>query len=174
MKEPNYVNIVFQIYSYLIESKEDSYKDKKKEKLEFLASFRTEVIKLLTPTYYDLFKKEATSLLHQFFIFYATYDDYYIEGLKFFSLFDQILKERKFNPIKAYLFYFAYQTKKYNTKEVKDILSQTLINAEITDNRSYLDFCMYCFYRGIYYLEKKDYDEESLKEDFNTIYKYYC
>ena len=157
MKEPNYVNIVFQIYSYLIETKEDSYKDKKKEKLEFLASFRTEVIKLLTPTYYDLFKKEATSLLHQFFIFYATYDDYYIEGLKFFSLFDQILKERKFNPIKAYLFYFAYQTKKYNTKEVKDILSQTLINAEITDNRSYLDFCMYCFYRGIYYLEKKDY-----------------
>jgi hypothetical protein len=38
--------MVFQIYSYLIESKEDSYKDKKKEKLEFLASFRTEVIKL--------------------------------------------------------------------------------------------------------------------------------
>ena len=78
MKEPNYVNIVFQIYSYLIESKEDSYKDKKKEKLEFLASFRTEVIKLLTPTYYDLFKNEATKLLHQFFIFYVTYDDYYI------------------------------------------------------------------------------------------------
>jgi hypothetical protein len=130
-----------------------------------LASFRTEVIKLLTPTYYDLFKKEATTLLHKLFIFYATYEDYYIEGLKFFSLFEEILKERKYNPIKAYLFYFAYQTKKFNTKEVKDILSQTLINAEITDNRSYLDFCMYCFYRGIYYLEKRDY--------YMTTY-YYC
>ena len=145
--------------------KEDSYKDEKKEKLEFFASFRPEVIMLLTPTYYDLYKNEATTLLRQFFIFYATYDDYYIEGLKFFSLFKEILKERKFNPIKAYLFYFAYQTKKYNTKEVKDILSQTLINAEITDNRSYLDFCMYCFYRGIYYLEKRDY--------YMTSY-YYC
>ena len=165
LKEPNYVNIVFQIYDYLIDSKEGSYKDEKKEKLEFLASFRTEVIKLLTPTYYDLFKKEATTLLHKLFIFYATYEDYYIEGLKFFSLFEEILKERKYNPIKAYLFYFAYQTKKFNTKEVKDILSQTLINAEITDNRSYLDFCMYCFYRGIYYLEKRDY--------YMTTY-YYC
>lgn len=157
MKEPNFIHIALQIYSLLIDSREDSYKDEKKEKLEFLTSFRQEVITLLTPTYYDVFKKEATTLLRQFFIFYATYDDYYIEGLKFFSLFEEILKERKFNQIKAYLFYFAYQTKKYNTKEVKDILSQTLINAEITDNRAYLDFCIYCFYRGIYYLEKRDY-----------------
>jgi hypothetical protein len=95
--------------------------------------------------------------LHQYFLFYATYEDYYIEGLKFFSLFPDFLKEEKFNPMKAYIFYFAYQLKKFSSKEVKDILAQTLLNAEIMDSKTYLDFCMYCFYRGLYCLEKRDY-----------------
>ena len=70
MKDPNLVGLVLKIYSFLIDLKEDSYKDEKKEKLEFFASFRPEVIMLLTPTYYDLYKNEATTLLRQFFIFY--------------------------------------------------------------------------------------------------------
>jgi len=165
LKDPNLVNLVFQVYSFLIDINENSFKDPKKEKLEYLASFKPELLKFLTPLNYELFSKEVSFLLHQFFIFYATYEDYYIEGLKFFSSFGEILKEEKFNTMKAYLFYFAYQAKRYNSKEVKNILSQTLINANITDNKSYLDFCMYCFYRGIYYLERKDY--------YMTSY-YYC
>ena len=48
-------------------------------------------------------------------------------------------------------------TKKYSSQEVKDILNQTLLNVSLSDNKSYLDFCMYCFYRGMYCLEKKDF-----------------
>lgn len=126
-------------------------------KLEFFASIKTEIVKLLTPLNFDIHRKEAITLIHQFFLFYASYEDYYIEGLKFFSLFTDILKEEKFNPMKAYIFYFAYQLKKFSSKEVKDILAQTLLNAEIMDSKTYLDFCMYCFYRGLYCLEKRDY-----------------
>lgn len=68
-----------------------------------------------------------------------------------------MIKAQTFNSIKAFLFYFAYQLRKYDTEEVKALLNQKLLNAFIEDNKSYLDFCMYCFYRGMYFIEKKDF-----------------
>ena len=38
---------------------------------------------------------------------------------------------------------------------VKELLSQELLAEEITDPKVYLDFCMYCFFKGLYYIEKK-------------------
>ena len=112
---------------------------------------------MITPDNYENIYKEASTLLRQFFEFYATYSEYHIEGLKFFSMFPEMIKQEEFNSIKAFLFYFAYQTKRYCSKEVQVLLGQNLINATILDNKTYLDFCMYCFYRGIYCLEKKDF-----------------
>ena len=40
---------------------------------------------------------------------------------------------------------------------VKELLSQELLTAEITDPKVYLDFCMYCFFKGLYYIERKNY-----------------
>ena len=151
------ISITLKIYGILIELKEDVYKDPKKEKLEFLMSFKQELLKMITPENYDSLESEITGLLRKFFIFYATYEEYYIEGLKFFSLFQNIIKKEQFNSIKAFIVYFAYQIKRYNSKEVKEIFSQSLINANIINNKIYLDFCMYCFYRGLLYLENKDF-----------------
>ena len=157
VKNSDAISYALKIYGALIDIKENTYKDPKKDKLEFLMSFKAELIKMITPDNYDTLERELTNLLRRFFIFYATYEDYHIEGLKFFSLFPEIIKREQFNSIKAFLFYFAYQIKRYNTKEVKEILSQSLINANIITNKIYLDFCMYCFYRGMLYLEKKDF-----------------
>ena len=140
----------------MINLKFKSFKEEK-QKLEFLESFKPDLIQIITQTNYDDIYKEASTLLRQIFAFYASNDEYFIEGLKFFSLFPEIIKHEEFNCIKAFLFYFAYQTKKYCSKEVQVLLGQNLINAYILDNKTYLDFCMYCFYRGIYCLEKKDY-----------------
>lgn len=41
---------------------------------------------------------------------------------------------------------------------VKELLSQHLIGGVLTESSCYLDFCMYCFYRGMYYLENKNYN----------------
>ena len=133
--------------------------------MEFLESFKLSLLQMITLKTYDEISKEVSTLLRQFFEFYASNDEYLIEGLKFFSLFPDIIKLEEFNSIKAFLFYFAYQTKRYCSKEVQVLLAQNLINALILDNKTYLDFCMYCFYRGIYCLEKKDY--------YMTSY-YYC
>lgn len=40
---------------------------------------------------------------------------------------------------------------------VKELLSQHLLFTTLTEPGIYLDFSMYCFYRGMYYLEKKNY-----------------
>ena len=84
-KDPQLSLVSLTIYSYLIDSKENTYKDPKVNKLEFLASIKTEVVKLLTPLNCDIHRKEAITLLHQYFLFYATYEDYYIEGIFFIS-----------------------------------------------------------------------------------------
>ena len=55
------------------------------------------------------------------------------------------------------MFYFAYRTKRYNTPMVKELLSQVFLNAAITEGEEYLEFCMYCFYKGLYYIEKKNF-----------------
>ena len=147
---------LIKIYTILIGIKENSFKDSK-QKLEFFASFRPELLKIITLENYEKNRREINALIRNLFTFYAANEEYNIEGFKFFSLFPEITKQDKFNSFKAFLFYFAYITKTYNTKEVKEILEQSLINATIVDNKTYLDFCMYCYYRGLYYLEKMDF-----------------
>ena len=120
-------------------------------------SFKNELTQLITLELFNKFSEEALDVLRHFFKFYASNEEYLIEGLKFFSLFPNIIKIQKFNSVKAFLFYFAYQTKKYNFPQVKELLGQELLNVNITDPKIYLEFCMYCFYKGLYYIEKKNY-----------------
>ena len=44
----------------------------------------------LSPDKFDVFEREISNLLRKFFVFYGTYEEYHIEGLKFFSLFPEI------------------------------------------------------------------------------------
>ena len=128
-----------------------------KKKLEFYNSFSQELTRIVT---LDLYLKSClipNKVLRQFFTFFASYEEYYVEGLKYFSRFPVFIKAQSFNSIKAFLFYFAYQTKRFNSEEVKILLNQKLINASIVDNKSYLDFCMYYFYRGLYCIQNKDF-----------------
>ena len=118
---------------------------------------KNEVIQLITLDLFNKFPEEPLDVLRHFFKFYAENDELLVEGLKFFSLFPQITKLQKFNSLKAFLIYFAYQTKKYNTIQVKELLSQELVNANITDPKIYSEFCMFCFYKGLYYIERKNY-----------------
>ena len=140
----------------------DIFEDKNiadpKKKLEYLNSFSSEIVSIITSQdFYSKAFRESNSVLRRFFLFYSIQDEYLNEGLKFFSKFTQFINSQQFNSIKAFLFYFAYQSRNYETKEVKELLSQILLNAELIDNKTYLDFCMYCFYRGLYFLEHKDY-----------------
>lgn len=128
-----------------------------KERFDFLQSIMMDIKQLIKPEKYDNIYKEASSVLRHYFTFYASHEDYLADGLNFFSQFPQIIKQERFNSIKAFLFYFAYQTKNYSSQLVKELLGQNLINAIIIDNKTYLDFSMYCFYRGMYYLEIKDF-----------------
>ena len=120
-------------------------------------SFTPELVTIITFEFYSKSNSEANDVFRQFFSFYASNEEYYKEGLKFFSRFPAFIKAQSFNSIKAFLFYFAYQSKKFGSEEVKILLNQKLINALISDNKSYLDFCMYTFYRGLYYIENKDF-----------------
>ena len=120
-------------------------------------SFRNDLIHLITIDLFNKFPDEPLDILRHYFKFYASHDDLLIEGLKFFSLFENMIKTLKFNSLKAFLFYFAYQTKKYNFPLVKELLGQELLSANILDPQVYLEFCMYCFYKGLYYIEKKNY-----------------
>lgn len=146
------------VYNILIDLFEERINDPEKE-LDFLNSFTPEIKSIIT---LDLYSNSDSNIpfntfLRKFFTFYAKNNIYFMEGLNFFSNFPEFIKAQKFNSIKAYVFYFAYQLKKYDTNEVKILLSQNLINAEIIDNKTYLDFCMYCFFRGMYCLENKDF-----------------
>ena len=140
------VRATLKAYFILLNIKEKSFKDSK-ERLEFLESFKSDLVQMINQQIYLDDLKEAFSLLRYFFQFYASNSQYFIEGLKFFSLFTEIIKLQEFNSIKAFLFYFAYQTRKYSSEPVKELLSQNLLKATIFDNKKYLDFCMYCFYR---------------------------
>ena len=147
-----------KIYNVLIDIYEDKNIADPKKKLEFLNSFSSEVVSIITSQdFYSKESRESNTILRRFFIFYSIQDEYLNEGLKFFSKFTQFINSQQFNSIKAFLFYFAYQSRNYNEKEVKELLSQILLNAELVDNKAYLDFCMYCFYRGLYFIENKDY-----------------
>ena len=128
-------------------------------------SFKDDLIKLTKFELFNKFPDEPLDVLRHFFKFFAEQSDLLVEGLKFFSQFPAYISTQKFNSIKAFLFYFAYQTKKYSSVQVKELLKQELLNANITDPRVYAEFCMYCFYRGLYYIEKRDF--------FMATY-YYC
>ena len=127
------------------------------EKLALLKNFKGDLIQLIT---YDLFDKYhiCLDILREYFEFFAIYEDiFFEEGIKLFSSFKDCIKNQKFNSLKAFLFYFAYQSKKFGSSMVKELLSQELLTAEITDPKVYLDFSMYCFFKGLYYIEKKNY-----------------
>ena len=127
------------------------------EEFAFLMSFRNDLIQLITLEFFNKFPDEPLEVLRHFFQFYASHDELLIEGLKFYSSFPDFIKVQKFNSIKAFLFYFAYQTKKYCFPLVKELLGQELLNVNVVDPKVYLEFCMFCFYKGLYYIEKKNY-----------------
>lgn len=91
------------------------------------------------------------------FQFYGKFEDYLILGLTFFQSFPDLYKSQKFDFLKAYLFYFAYRTKRFGSPLVKELLAQEYLNATINDSGEYLDFSMYCFYKGLYYIEKRNF-----------------
>jgi len=47
--------------------------------------------------------------------------------------------------------------KRYDYPEVKELLEEKLIIGNFTIPSIYLELCMYCFYKGIYYIERKDF-----------------
>ena len=120
-------------------------------------SFKDDLIRLLKPDFFNKFPDEPLDVLRHFFKFYAEHNELLNEGLKFFSLFPDFINSQKFNSIKAFLFYFAYQTKKYSSLQVKELLKQELLNANIIDPRIYVEFCMYCFYKGLYFIERRNF-----------------
>ena len=127
------------------------------DQLKFLISLKTELLKIITIDLYNKCPEETMDVLRHYFKFFAEYDQLYIEGLKFFSLFHDFIKIQKFTSIKAFVFYFAYQTKRYNFPEVQELLGQELLNVNICEPKKYLEFCMYCFYKGLYYIERKNF-----------------
>lgn len=112
----------------------------------------TELISYENFEKHDLFLRVA----REFFEFLAEYN-LTKEGIDFFEQFPFFIKNQKFNSIKTFLFYFAYQSKRYTSPMVKELLSQQLLNAKIVEPKIYLDFCMYCFFKGLYYIEKKNF-----------------
>lgn len=124
-------------------------------KLDLFTNFKKCLIELIT---YEVSEKEnlCYDILREYFEFYAEYN-LLIDGLKFFEKYPDFIKISKFTSLKAFLFYFAYQSKRYTSPMVKELLSQELLNTEIKNPKEYLDFCMYCFFKGLYYIEKKNY-----------------
>ena len=120
-------------------------------------NLKDDLIELIT---YDLFDKDeyCLEILREYFEFSAINEELLLEeGINFFSSFKNFIKNQKFNSLKTFLFYLAYQAKKFGSPMVKELLSQELLTAEITDPKVYLDFCMYCFFKGLYYIERKNY-----------------
>ena len=140
--------------SFLIEAKKF---EKEEEKQTFLISLKPILLELVNQEIVTKCKEQISSLFKNYFKFFASNDNLLVEGLKFFSLFEGCIKSLKFNSLKAFLFYFAFQTNRYSSPIVKELLNQQLLIAEITDTNVYLDFCMYCFYKGLYLLSKKNY-----------------
>ena len=149
-------SILGALISYDLILKQKDFKDRN-EKMSFLASIKVELMQLINLETFNKFPDEPLDVLRHYFQFYASNDDLLVEGLKFFNLFPSILRANKFNSVKAFLFYFAYQTKRYNKPPVKNLLEQELLNVNITESKVYLEFCMYCFYKGLYYIEKRDF-----------------
>ena len=154
IKDSKLVLGALRTYDILLRKKEFK---KKEDNQAFLISIKNEVIKLISLDFFNKFPEEPLDVLRHYFTFFAQNDELLVEGLKFFSLFPDIIKLQKFNSLKAFLFYFAYQTKKYNFPQVKELLSQELLNVNIADPKIYSEFCMFCFYKGLYYIEHRNF-----------------
>lgn len=125
------------------------------KKLNFINRIKKNLQKLIT---YELIEKTNICLLilRELFEFFAEYN-LIMEGITLFEKFPDFIKNQKFNSVKTFLFYFAYQKQNFSSPMVKELLSQELITAQISEPNEYLDFCMYCFFKGLYYIEKKNY-----------------
>ena len=75
------INSALKVYTILIDLNEKTFKERKEKKLEFLESFKQDLLQMITPDNYDNIDRAATALLRQFFEFYANNDEYLIEGL---------------------------------------------------------------------------------------------
>ena len=126
-----------------------------KDKSSFINRFKSDIPELFTNELMHT-NSNCVEILREFFDLYSETEGYE-RGLRFFELFHEIVKNQSFNSVKAFLFFFAYQTKKYGSPAVKELLRQELINAKIESRNEYLDFCMYCFFKGLYYIERKNY-----------------
>jgi hypothetical protein len=72
-------------YNVLIDLYEQKDIPDPKKKLEFLNSFSSEVVSIITsPDFYSKATLESNAILRRFFIFYSIQDEYLNEGLKFF------------------------------------------------------------------------------------------
>jgi hypothetical protein len=126
-----------------------------KEKTSFFNLFKSDIPELFTNELMYA-NSNCVEVLREFFELYSQTEGYE-RGLRFFESFLEIIKNQSFNSVKAFLFFFAYQTKKYGSPAVKELLKQELINVKIENRNEYLDFCMYCFFKGLYYIERKNY-----------------
>ena len=140
-----------QVFYFLL----DMILQNDENKYNFLVRYQKDILELIT---FELFpvSNVCIEILRTIFRFYSEFE-LYIDGLKFFGKFTDLIKDPKFNSIKTFLFFFAYQAKRYSSPMVNELLKQELINAQITDGEEYLEFCMYCFFKGLYYIENKNY-----------------
>jgi hypothetical protein len=127
-----------------------------KDKLAYLKTFEKDILTLITENFY-FSSNLCPELFRELFNFFAKSDILLKDGLSFFESFPFLIKKDGFNTAKAFLFYFAYRTKAYGSPMVKELLSQIFPTANITDGDEYLEFCMYCFYKGLYYIEKRNF-----------------
>lgn len=127
-----------------------------KDKLAYIKTFEKDMLTLITEKLY-FSSNLCPELFRELFKFFAKSDITLIDGLSFFESFPFLIKKDDFNTAKAFLFYFAYRTKTYKSPMVKELLSQIFQKADITDAEEYLEFCMYCFYKGLYYIEKRNF-----------------
>lgn len=129
------------------------FKNAEEEKKYYL-SIKPILLKLVTEKTIDELKEYVSLLFSKFFKYFG---ESYIDGLNFFSSFSSCIKNLKFNSIKAYLFYFAFQSNRFSSPLIKELINQQLLVAEIKSTQEYVDFCMYCFYKGLYVLNQKNY-----------------
>ena len=124
--------------------------------MAYLKTFEKDILTLITENFY-FSSNLCPELFRELFKFFAKSDILLQDGLSFFESFPFLIKKDGFNTAKAFLFYFAYRTKAYGSPMVKELLSQIFPTANITDGDVYLEFCMYCFYKGLYYIEKRNF-----------------
>ena len=100
-------------------------------------------------------RKEKTNPLFKiYFSFFSSNTNLLLKGLKSFSLFEDYMKSSKFNSLKAIFFISSFKLIVISFK-LDNIIKSTII---INYPNIYLDFCMYCFYKGLYLLSLKNYN----------------